>query len=212
MKTDQKGAIAEIEVAAAAVRLGVPVFKPVAERGRADLVLEIGGQLLRVQCKWGRKRGDVIVVNIGGNYLTPAGYVRSTYSADEIDVVASYCQELDRCYLLPVSLIEGCRSIQLRLAPTRNNQRASLHWAAEYEFDGAIAQLEERLRGTQEAAGSSPASSTSPLPPTQIGANEFHKRFGYWAEQVVGGREVLVTRWGKPYLRLAAAQPKLVAA
>jgi hypothetical protein len=49
--------------------------------------------------------------------------------------------------------------IHLRLAPARNNQEFSITYAADYEFSGAIAQLGERLRGTQEVAGSSPASS-----------------------------------------------------
>src|SRR5918999_1829877 len=51
------------------------------------------------------------------------------------------------------------KAIHLRLAPCRNNQKQSIHWASQYEL-GAIAQLGERLHGMQEVAGSSPASST----------------------------------------------------
>ena len=40
-----------------------------------------------------------------------------------------------------------------------DNQRAALNWAADYEL-GAVAQLAERLSGTQEVGGSSPPSST----------------------------------------------------
>jgi hypothetical protein len=40
--------------------------------------------------------------------------VQTTYSAAEIDAVAAYCPELDRCYLLPVALIAGRRAIYLR--------------------------------------------------------------------------------------------------
>jgi hypothetical protein len=38
---NDKGPIAELEIAAAAVRLGVSVFKPLSEHLRADLVFEI---------------------------------------------------------------------------------------------------------------------------------------------------------------------------
>jgi hypothetical protein len=104
-----KGAIAEIEIAAAAVRLGVPVFKPVSEHGRYDLVFEIGGKLWRVQCKWGSLAGDgrVVIVATATSWCTPNGYVRSTYTEDEIDLLAVYCAGLDRSYLLPVSLVAG---------------------------------------------------------------------------------------------------------
>jgi hypothetical protein len=53
MKSNTKGAVAELEIAAAAVKLGIPVFRPLSEHSRADLVLGIGGMLRRVQCKWG---------------------------------------------------------------------------------------------------------------------------------------------------------------
>ena len=46
LTTNQKGAIAEAEIAAAAVRTGVPVLRPMAEHGRYDLVFEIGRSLL----------------------------------------------------------------------------------------------------------------------------------------------------------------------
>jgi hypothetical protein len=47
---NRKGAVAEIELVLAAMKLGVPVLKPVAEHGRCDLALDIGGKLWRVQC------------------------------------------------------------------------------------------------------------------------------------------------------------------
>ena len=53
LNLNAKGGIAEIEIAAAAVRLGVAVLKPLTEHGRDDLAFEIGPRLLRVQCKWG---------------------------------------------------------------------------------------------------------------------------------------------------------------
>jgi PD-(D/E)XK endonuclease len=49
----QKGAAAEAEIAAAAIRLDLVVLRPLCDGGRYDLVLDIGNQLLRVQCKWG---------------------------------------------------------------------------------------------------------------------------------------------------------------
>ena len=160
---DIKGAIAEQALVLAAVKLGVPVLKPVSAHGRSDLAFEIGGRLWRVQCKWGRlnDRRDVVIVQIGGVRLSPGGYVRTTYADQEVDLFGVYCGELDRCFLLPVSLVAGKHVVHLRLIPARNNQQACINLADDFDFVGAIAQLGERLRGTQEVAGSSPASSTS---------------------------------------------------
>ena len=77
---NHKGAVAEAKIAAAAIELGVPVLKPMSEHGRYDLVFDIGNRLIRVQCKSARCKGDVVLVHLGGNYLSPRGYVRSTYT------------------------------------------------------------------------------------------------------------------------------------
>jgi hypothetical protein len=60
-----------------------------------------------------------------------------------------------------------------------------------------------------EVRGSIPLSSTSSssLEPTPItvGSNPFRDRLGYWMDVVADGQEVVVTRHGKPRLRLLAA-------
>ena len=205
--SNHKGAVAEAEIAAAATRLGIPVLKPLSEHGRYDLVFDLRRELARVQCKWGRldRGGDIINVHVGGSRHTPRGYVLSSYAAGEIDFLAVYCGELDRCYLLPETLVVGKRGIHLRLVAPRNAQRACITLASDVEFPGAIAQLGERLSGTQEVAGSSPASSTPEDRVVEIGAHEFRERFGYWMDRAAAGAELVVTRHGKPTVRLTAA-------
>ena len=197
-----KGNVAELKIAAEATRLGVDVLRPMTEHGRYDLVFEIGGHLFRIQCKWARIRGEVIQITTGGSRLTPRGYVRSTYTASEVDAVAGYCGDLDRCYLLPVHVVAGKHQVHLRLSAPRNGQRACLNWAADYELAGAIAQLGERRRGTAEVAGSSPASST-PSGPSTLGAHEYRNHFSWYMERAAAGESFLITRRGKPYARLS---------
>ncbi len=60
--TDQKGAIAESAIVCAALKAGVGVWKPVSDGERYDLILDVNGRLLRVQCKWAPRRGDVLSV------------------------------------------------------------------------------------------------------------------------------------------------------
>ena len=160
MTSNQKGAIAEAEIYCAAIWAGVPVAKPMSEHGRADLVLELGGSLHRIQCKWGNLSKGVVSVRMGTCRLTPRGYVRTTYDAREVDAFGIYCAALDKCYLLPIEEASGQIHIHLRVKPAMNNLRAGVKWAAQFEFPGAIAQLGERRSGRPKAAGSSPASST----------------------------------------------------
>jgi hypothetical protein len=159
-ETTLKGAIAEAAIALEATKLGFVVLRPQTEGRRYDLVIDTGPRLLRVQCKWARRKQGVVVIDTSTRRLTPHGYVHTTYAHDEIEGVAAYCQELERCFFLPISVVAGRRGFHLRLVPAVNNQEIAINWAAEYEF-GAIAQLGERDTGSVEVVGSSPTSSTS---------------------------------------------------
>lgn len=134
MTTNQKGAIAETAIIHAAIKLGIGVFKPVMDE-RYDLVFDLRPQLLRVQCKWAVHNDDVVVVRCRSSRRSRAGIIHRAYSPEEIDAFAAYCAEIDRCYLLPVGRFPNARAIQLRLAPTRNNQECRINWARNFEFE-----------------------------------------------------------------------------
>ncbi len=165
LSSDQKGSIAETAVIHEAVKLGIGVLKPVNDGLRYDLVLDIEERLVRVQVKWANRRADVIDVRCYSSRRSADGFVRRAYSADEIDALAAYCPQLQRCYFLPVSEFDGQKAILLRLAPAKNNQERGIRWASEYEFDarlrlsGAVAQLGERSAGSRKVRGSIPLGS-----------------------------------------------------
>jgi PD-(D/E)XK endonuclease len=169
MTTDQKGGTAELAVALAAVRLGVEVYRPVVEGGRYDLIFALGSGLVRVQCKWAARDGDVVVVRCYSSRRNREGLVRRKYAPGEIDAFAAYCAEIDRCYFLPYDLFARRSQIVLRLVPTRNNQSAGINWARDFEFaatltaPGAVAQLGEHSAGSRKVTGSNPVGSTPTL-------------------------------------------------
>jgi hypothetical protein len=132
--TDQKGAIAETAIAHAAVKLGIDVYRPVVEGGRYDLVFGVGTSLLRIQCKWAVRHKGVVSVRCYSSRRTANGFRVRRYTAEEIDAIAAYCAELDRCFLLPACLVEGHGALSLRLEPTRNRQKLNIRWADEYDF------------------------------------------------------------------------------
>lgn len=141
LTTDQKGAIAEAEIAAAAVRLGVGVYRPMFEGGRYDLIFEAGSTLMRVQCKWAIRNDGVVVVRCYSSRRGPDRMIVRRYTADEVDAIAAYCRETDRCYLLPPSHFSGRRIVHLRIAPSRNNQQTRINWADEFELGARLEAL-----------------------------------------------------------------------
>ena len=171
LTTDQKGAIAETAIAHAAIKLGIEVYRPVAEGGRFDMIFLFGEDLVRVQCKWAPRIGDAVLVRCYSSRRTRNGLRRRVYTADEIDALAAYCPDNGRCYYIPFDSFSARTQIHLRLAPAQNNQRLGIHWAEDFDFaatlgrhQGAIAQLGERRHGMAEVVGSSPTSSTLARP------------------------------------------------
>ena len=181
----------------------------VGEHSRPDLVLDIAGRLLRVQCKWGRLGldGDVVIARIGGSSCSPSGYVLTSYREGEVDLFGIYCGELDRAFLMPASLCVERQEIRRRLTPARNSQRACINLADQYDFAGAIAQLGERSAGSRKVGGSSPPSSTPPSVdlPAEVGVNRFRDQLSYWMDQAAVGAQLTVTRRGRPLVRLGPA-------
>jgi hypothetical protein len=134
----RKGAAAEAAVAATAIRLGLVVLRPLCEDSRYDLVIDVGKLLLRVQCKWASRQGSVLCVRCITSRHTPRGYLRTTYSAEEIDAVAAYSPATGFCYVIPVEEIDGRSTISLRLEPTANNQARNVRWARDYELERSL--------------------------------------------------------------------------
>jgi prevent-host-death family protein len=172
------------------------------------LVFELGGALQRIQCKSAPCRGEVIVVRFVTNRRGPNGFIRTKYTADEIDAVAAYCPDTDECYYLPMSLVGGMTGIHLRLAPTRNGQRASVHFAADYRL-GAVAQLGRAFGWQPKGRGFESHQLHSSTRPPSIGAEDFRLKLGSYMERSAAGESFVITRRGKPYVRLVPGVDRL---
>jgi prevent-host-death family protein len=215
---NHKGNVAELAIATEAANLGLSVLKPLTEHEIYDLALDLGEHIWRVQCKWATFKGDVIHVHVGRCRTSRRGYVRSTYKKGEIDALAAYCQPLGRCYLLPEEMVIGKYAIQLRTSPARNNQRAAINFAADYEL-GAVAQGKSDALAARRARVRIPPAPLSQrdlqfpdrdnfgdLKPT-VGMDEFYAKLAQYVRRAESGEEVQVTRWGKPVARLAPPVP-----
>lgn len=226
---NHKGNVAELAIATEAAKLGLSVLKPLTEHERYDLVLGVGGRLLRVQCKWGAYDGSVVSIRLKSSYHSPTrGYVNSTYDASQIDAVGVYCGDLRRCYLVPVEMVARKQILHLRVSPPGNNQRAAINYAADYDL-GAVAQgKSDALAARRSRVRIPPAplhdpGVSAPIFPDRedftdlketVGMDEFYAKLAQFVRRAEAGGEVLVTRWGRPVARLIppALKPELPAA
>jgi hypothetical protein len=118
-------------------QLGVPVLRPLDDQ-RYDLVLDLGTEVLRVQCKWAARVGDVVAIRTRTSRRGPKGHIHRSYGPAEIDAIVGFCSATGRCYLLPHELSVDRAMVLLRLEPTKNNQAAGIRWARDYEFGARL--------------------------------------------------------------------------
>ena len=135
LTTDQKGAIAEVAITLRALELGIRVLRPVGDGAPYDLIFDVGGSLLRVQCKWAARQGRVVLIRCHRCRRTREGLRHRGYEADEVDGIAAYCAQLGRCFFVPTETVSGRRTILLRLTPTRNSQSRLVNWADDFGLE-----------------------------------------------------------------------------
>jgi hypothetical protein len=119
----------------------VGVFKPLTDGERYDLIFDFRPQLVRVQCKWASRVGDVVVARCRSCRRTRDGLLHRGYTSDEIDAIAAYSGELRRAYFLPLDLVAARSDVQLRLVPSRNNQRRGINWAEDFALEARLTAL-----------------------------------------------------------------------
>ena len=123
LTTDQKGALAEAKIAAAAIELGIDVFRPLSEERVTTSSSIWVTSSFAFSARAAVLHGDVLAVPWYSARRNRDGFVKRPYTAGEIDVVAAYSPDLGQCFLLPIERFGTRTYVQLRLAPSRNNQR-----------------------------------------------------------------------------------------
>ena len=149
-----------MKVMAALYDLGKAFYLPFGDHGRVDSFLK-------------RKTAACFECSARRRGLPSAPLVFPTSSIDsrvckgrtlrrgyrgEADFFGVYCPAINRVYLVPVEDVP-VNEARLRLTRPKNNQKAAIRWASDYEI-GAVAQLGERTDGIRKVTGSTPVSST----------------------------------------------------
>lgn len=131
----RKGDIAELRVAADLAVRGCHVLIPFGEDCDYDLAADFGGRLHRLQVKYTRSDGRVIIVRCRSHSLTN-GKIRQTkaYTTAMVDWIVVFDVTTDRCYYVPSWVLgsDGVTDLRLRLAPARNGQLLRIRPAEDY--------------------------------------------------------------------------------
>ena len=132
---------------------GYTVFTPFGENTRCDLGVEIGGRLMRVQCKSGRLINGAVSFKVSSSYAHHRRpRASSRHYLEDVDYFAVYCRETEGVYLVPIDEIQLKCQGALRVAPPRNGQRRGIRFASRY----TIGSVRVSSRPAASAGGSAP--------------------------------------------------------
>ncbi len=126
------GQRSEAIVIAELVRRGYRVLLPFGVNQRYDLVLDLDGRFMRVQCKTGRLRQGAVTFRALSTRSNTKQTVRRSYTG-EVELFVVYCPDNEQIYAVPVdeaTISQG----SLRVSPTANGQSRGIRWAKDYEL------------------------------------------------------------------------------
>jgi len=126
-----RGKRSESKILAELVEAGSSVLIPWGEE-RYDVALDVGGRLVRIQCKTGALRDGCI------DFKTCVADIRRPLGDGgyhgQIEAFAVYCPQTRQAYLIPIQNLPGPTMGRLRIDPTRNGQLSGIRWARDFEL------------------------------------------------------------------------------
>ncbi len=134
MNTHSRGDIAEMKIAVDAMARGYKVSIPFGHDTSYDLVIDIDGEMNRVQVKCVISEDDRILIPGRSIGKLEGNSVRRNYTKDNIDWIAVLDERTDNIYYIGAEELgpTGKDYITLRLKPTLNNQVKGIRWAKDF--------------------------------------------------------------------------------
>lgn len=151
MKTVARGISGEAAVLSGFVTAGFTVLLPFGEGQPYDLVVDVHGVFVRVQCKTAWPEAGCLLFNA---YGTDHGRGQTSY-VGRADLFGVYFPVSAGVYLVPVADVRSAG--RLRLEPARNNQKRGVRLAEQYEIGrwsaAALAGLAQAREPSDRLAG-----------------------------------------------------------
>lgn len=124
----KRGDLAEIKFAAKLAEK-YTVLSPFSKNSRYDLAFENNDKFYRVQVKHGTYRKGCVVFSTRSYCAFTK--VSKHYTSDEIDFFGIWCSELDKYYLVPVTVVSK-GACNMRVDSPKVNQ-PNIRWAKDFE-------------------------------------------------------------------------------
>jgi hypothetical protein len=122
----------EAAVAEALLRRGHTVLFPRGENQRYDMLVDLDGTFLRIQCKTGRLRRGAVEFSTQSVRCNMTTVLTRGYRG-EVEYFGVYCPDNGRIYFVPIE--EASLAVcLLRVDPPINGQAKRIRWAADYEL------------------------------------------------------------------------------
>lgn len=140
MHSKDKGDMAEAFVIANCLKNGWSVSKTVGDNQKYDIIVDKkDGKLLRVQVKWGRyiaKQGVVYIEarSCGYKFVDGQRILFSDNYHNQIDSIASYCPETNKCYLFEHNNINRVYTLRVNIAKGYQKNNINIRYAKDYEI------------------------------------------------------------------------------
>lgn len=138
LTSKEKGNLTELQCMTEFYKAGYKVSIPYGENSRYDMILDVNGHLLRIQCKTSRFVSDECFIFVcRSTRVNSKGTQSIRYTKDEIDYFSTFYN--GKCYLVPV---EECgNEKKLRFCYPPSGQKAGISLAEHYEFDKVLKQF-----------------------------------------------------------------------
>jgi len=137
--TSKIGNISTAAVTLALVEYGISVYVPVGDCYRADLMIELGERVFRLQVKTARIRRGAVHFSARSVSAGPNRIVEQHYRG-QIDYFAAYCPDTRKTYLVAADNVP-MTEVNLHLEPTMNNQQQGVRWAADFEISTVLTKI-----------------------------------------------------------------------
>ena len=138
LSTHAKGLVTELAVQQAFISHGFGVSVPLLPTSRYDMIVDVNGNLLRVQVKTAKpvKNSDAFAISLKSARTHRWGVTTVGYTSDEVDLFATSYN--GNVYIIPQREVDGQTECIFRNSCV-NNQTRGIRFATNYELNNVIA-------------------------------------------------------------------------
>ncbi len=130
--TKEKGDIGVMEVMLDLTKKGYKIFTTISEHLPFDFAAFKNNKFYKIQAKYRSEVDGTIPVPLRTSWSDKNGSHEQLYDKDDIDYIAVYCPETDKCYYVHIKDFENSTAITLRLTKPKNNQSKGVKLADDY--------------------------------------------------------------------------------